>query len=213
MNEQPTTPAIAAEPGPAAGRYLWEPVQDGRARHGHAPDSGWILTTSGVRFELFAPTPAMVNIRDIAHALSHACRFGGHTLDFYSVAQHSVIVSHHVPPEEALTALLHDATEAYCGDMVRPLKRQMPAYREVEDRIWEAIRARFDLGPMTPAIKEADERALQTERRDVMPVSTHRWAKDEERAAPFEDVIFPLGPRVAREIFLQRYAELTGLRT
>lgn len=173
------------------------------------PDS-WILTQSGVRFEMLAPTPKMVNIKDIAWALSHICRFGGHTQGFYSVAQHSLIVAAHVPPEEALTALLHDATEAYVGDMVRPLKRAIPAYKVIEDRIWEAIRERFNLGPITAAIKEADERALQTERRDLMIPSPFPWSKDEQRAEPFPGYIPFRTSREARERFLERFAELGG---
>lgn len=173
----------------------------------HRPD-GWILTASGVRFELFWPMPDMVLIEDIAHALANVCRFGGHTRKFYSVAQHSILVSYHVPPEDALTALLHDATEAYIGDMVRPLKREMHAYKQVEDRLWSAIRGRFGLGDITPAIKEADERALQTERRDLMVPSAHAWVNDEQRAVPFDAPIIPMSPDEAKAAFLERFTEL-----
>ena len=80
----------------------------------------WILTWSGKRFDLFEPTPEMIDPRDIAQALGTIARFNGHTKEHYTVAQHSVIVANLVPPEHQLAALLHDATEAYIGDMVRP---------------------------------------------------------------------------------------------
>ena len=83
----------------------------------------FIPTASGLHFDYRDIMRNEVKIEDIAHALSHLCRFGGHVPRFYSVAQHSVIVSHLVPPEHALGALLHDATEAFVQDVVRPVKR------------------------------------------------------------------------------------------
>lgn len=174
---------------------------------------GWIVTASDVQFELFAPRPAMVRIEDIAHALANLCRFNGHTQEFYSVAQHSVLVSLNVHPALALAALLHDASEAYLGDMVRPLKRSMPAYREVEDHVTLVIEMAFKLrltDEDRAIIKFADERALMTERRDLLKPSGHRWNLIDRRAQPFDDVIVPLGPLEARAGFLARFAELTA---
>lgn len=179
---------------------------------GAPPSDAWILTISGVRFDLLQPTPDMVRIADIAHALSHVCRFAGHTRGLYTVAQHSLIVAANVPPAEALTALLHDATEAYVGDMTAPLKRHMPDYQAVEARLWQVIRERFDLGEITPAIKEADIRALYTERRDLLIPSPHAWPGDETRPAPFEERITPWAPPAAKRAFMQRFGFLTGVR-
>src|SRR6267378_1608096 len=95
----------------------------------------WIVTYSGLQFYHLAPTPEMVCIEDIAHALSQTCRWTGHTKFHYSVAQHSIYCSFLVPAEHALAALLHDASEAYLGDMNRPLKHYTdagPAYMKVE---------------------------------------------------------------------------------
>jgi len=136
----------------------------------------WILTHSGKRFDLFEPTPAMIDPRDISHALAHCCRFNGHVDQHYSVAQHSYLVADLVPAQDKLAGLLHDATEAYVGDMVRPLKEQMPAFREVEERIWLAICERFALDEELPAsVKHADLQALATERRDLMPDDPAEW--------------------------------------
>lgn len=165
----------------------------------------WILTASGVRFELFDPKPEMVNINDIAHALGNLCRFSGHTRAFYSVAQHSVIVSEGVPREQALTALLHDATETYVGDLVSPLKRHMPTYRTVEARIWQAIQERFGLGEITPEIKRADMRALMTEKRDLMPWTGEDWGAEYQGIEPFREMIEPWGPVDATTVFLHEF--------
>lgn len=126
----------------------------------------WILTQSGQQFDLLRPTASMIKPVDIAHALSRLCRFNGHTRAHYSVAQHSLIVASLVPPEHQLVALLHGATEAYIGDMTRPLKAVMPEYQYVENQIWLAVCERFDL---PSCVKQADMVALATERRDLMP--------------------------------------------
>ncbi|WP_043309536.1 phosphohydrolase [Pseudomonas sp. ML96] len=146
----------------------------------------WILTRSGRKFDLAAPTPDMVDPADIAHSLSMQCRFNGHTNRFYSVAQHCCLVSNLVPAEHQLAALLHDATEAYVGDLVRPLKQGMREFYEaqsleslydaVERRVWIAICFRFDLDPHLPdCVKHADLVALATEKRDLMPEHPEPW--------------------------------------
>ena len=136
----------------------------------------WILTRTGRRFDLLAPCPSQIFVLDIAHALAHLCRFSGHTSRHYSVAQHSLVVASIVPAEHKLAALLHDATEAYVGDMVRPLKQLMPEYRAVEQRIWHAICERFDIAQELPeCVKEADMIALATERAQLMPDHPAEW--------------------------------------
>ncbi|SFP49822.1 hypothetical protein SAMN03159489_01053 [Pseudomonas sp. NFPP07] len=130
----------------------------------------WLLTASGRQFDLLNPTAAMVTPYDIAHALAHLCRFNGHTRQHYSVAQHSLLVADLCPEKHQLAALLHDATEAYIGNMVRPLKQVMPQYRQVEETIWQAICDRFNLEPGLPdCVLRADMVLLATERRDLMP--------------------------------------------
>jgi hypothetical protein len=146
----------------------------------------WILTRSGRKFDLANPAADMVDPTDIAHSLSMQCRFNGHTRHYYSVAQHCYLVSDLVPAEYRLEALLHDATEAYVGDLVRPLKEGMrefyecqnleSLYDQVERRVWIAICQRFDLDPILPdCVKHADLVALATEKRDLMPEHPEPW--------------------------------------
>lgn len=104
-----------------------------------------IMTFSGRRIDLLSLNQNVYNILDIAHALSNICRFTGHTRSFYSVAQHSVLVSLLVPPEDALAGLLHDAAEAFLGDVTSPLNQLLPNYQAIERRIGKAILAHFGI--------------------------------------------------------------------
>ena len=100
-------------------------------------DRAWIQTYTGGKFHLLAPRQEEINIVDIAHALSMMCRFTGHVRRFYSVSEHSWHASYLVPKQDALWALLHDASEAYMADMNRPLKHFTaigPAYLKVEKK-------------------------------------------------------------------------------
>ena len=175
-------------------------------------DHGWFVTATGRKVYVMDPGPEDVCIEDIAHALSHICRFGGHCKTFYSVAQHSVLVSKHVPAGLALEGLLHDATEAYVGDMIRPLKRQMPEYVEAENAWHEAIIARFGLLDGGRDVKLVDSRALMFERE----VLGHErwmawpWMEDEADIPKLEPEHWPgpLGPADAKLQFLNRYEAL-----
>lgn len=168
----------------------------------------WILTFSGERFYPFSPAPEEVKTKDIAHALSLICRFNGHTRGFYSVAAHSVHVSRLVPPEFAFEALMHDAAEAYVGDMVRPLKRGLPAFEEVEGRVRSAIAARYRIPrELSACVSAADDIALATEVRDLFDAAS-RW---EASSAPDESVsLGPTTPLASREAFMARFIELRG---
>lgn len=161
-----------------------------------------ILTVSGAYFPLLSPRPSDIRIGDVAHALANVCRFAGHTREFYSVAQHSVLVSEIVPREDALAALLHDAAEAYVGDVTRPLKPYLADYGAIEVRIMESVLRAFDLPTEMPAsVKYADRVLLATEQRDLMPEHGDIWPILEGiQALPTK--IKPWSPSLARTNFL-----------
>jgi len=172
----------------------------------------YVSTFSGNRFYPLVPHIDRVAIEDIAHGLAYQCRFNGQTQQFYSVAQHSLIVAGLVPAHLRMAALLHDAAEAYLGDMVKPLKVLLPEFAALEDRVTGIIAAAFgidfsDYGP----IKRADLIALATEKRDLMPHSAERWAYLDDIAA-LPDTIIPMDPGEAKTRFLDTFALLSGLR-
>lgn len=173
----------------------------------------WIQTYTGRRFWPLEPRAEDVFIEDIAHALSNICRFTGHTLQFYSVGQHSVLCSYAVPESDALWALLHDASEAYLSDFARPVKYHSAfkqAYCAAEDRLQRVIADAFSLGwPMPASVKVADNRLLATERRDLMRTTDLAWSLDAE---PLPEIIKPLSPVTVEHYFLERFAELQNQR-
>lgn len=175
-----------------------------------------ILTASGRYFDFTKPAPSAIALNDIATALSRICRFTGHTTKFYSVAQHSVLVSHAVPEQYALQGLMHDASEAYLGDVSSPLKQLLPDYRDIEHRVEQAIRERYHLpATLDESVKFADLRLLVTERRDLMPppapyygvrdAEAWLWANDIE---PLPERIVPLNPDDAAALFIKRFWEI-----
>lgn len=163
-----------------------------------------ILTATGKRFDLYEPDADLIDPRDISHSLSNLCRFNGHTREFYSVAQHCCIVADLVPEEDKLAALLHDSTEAFVGDMVRPLKEWMHAFQDVEHWIWERICTRFNLDLTLPAsVHHADLVALATEHRDLMPPDPATW-DCLFGIEPAPERIRPWSPTEARLTYHQR---------
>lgn len=175
-------------------------------------DRNWIQTYTGRQFWPLDPRPEEIDIRDIAHALAMKCRYTGHTNLFYSVAQHSVIASQHVPPEDAFWALMHDATEAYLPDVARPVKRAIGGFIEIEDRLMACIAGKFGLSlPMPPSIKEIDLRMLATERRDLMKEPPRAWVST-ERVLPLEDHIAAWDWLHAEWAWLSRFYEVAPTR-
>jgi 5'-deoxynucleotidase YfbR-like HD superfamily hydrolase len=170
----------------------------------------WFITASGRQLFALDPDPAQICIEDIAHALSNICRFSGHTREFVSVAQHCVLVSRLVPHEHARAALLHDAPEAYLGDVIRPIKRVLGInYTRLELAWWLAITKRFGVNPTLPdCVKDADNIALMTERRDLIPSHAFKWVEDEHGYKPHPERVIPMTPCEARAAFLARFEEL-----
>jgi hypothetical protein len=124
-----------------------------------------IRTVTGIYMNVFEPTPEMICIEDIAHALSYQCRFGGHLPSFYSVAQHSLNCSYLMEDKQLrLSALLHDASEAYLLDIPRPIKQELSNYKEIEDKLMMLIADKFCFEyPLHKKVKEIDEVMLNAE--------------------------------------------------
>lgn len=131
-------------------------------------NDSWIQTYTGKKFDFISPHPSMIDIKDIAHALSNQCRFNGHCRQFYSVAEHSVYVAQEVMkthPHLGLAALMHDAAEAYVGDMVSPLKAILPEFKVIEDKVDKVIADRFGFDHTHHSIiKQADMQLLVDEK-------------------------------------------------
>jgi uncharacterized protein len=187
----------------------------------HAPPAPgpYLQTVSGRWVNPFEPDPDQLDIGDIARALANLCRFGGHSRVFYSVAQHSVIVSELVEQrggdaDDAFAALMHDATEAYLGDMPHPLKHRSAlgeAFRAAEGDLERAIRARFRIKPDVAEIKRADRALLATERRTFSADSWH-WP-ELEGVEPLDLVLTAWSPDEAARAFERRYAQLDSARS
>jgi 5'-deoxynucleotidase YfbR-like HD superfamily hydrolase len=171
---------------------------------------GKIITHTGKWFDVLNPRPEDVDIEDIAHALSLLCRFTGHTSEFYSVAQHCVLVSDAVVDPWKLHGLLHDASEAYLSDIARPIKKH-PAfgtfYLEAESRLEEAIYEHFLINPKNGAerVKQADDILLRTEARDLMPENFPVYP-----GATLTEEIIPWTPSRAKREFIVKFIELNG---
>lgn len=171
----------------------------------------WIETYTGIAFDVLEPTVDMVNIVDIAHASAQQNRFTGHCKFPYPVSQHSVLGSYQIAAEHALWFLLHDASEAYLGDMNRPLKHFSLAgneYRKVEARVQGVICDRFGLSrEEPPEVKKVDNMMLYAEKAQLMSGLpwTYKWGTGEE-AAPVH--IVELDFYRNKTMFLERFHQL-----
>jgi len=209
----------------------------------------WMQTFTGRKIDLLAPKPEDVDIEDIAHALSMICRFNGHCRDFYSVAEHSMLVemlsgadfgnlprslegpSRYDGTEVRLCGLLHDAAEAYVGDLCTPVKRSLvhleglPAvpslsrgtpFDDLEDRWLRAIGQRFDLGSSLAStneiVKESDDKALAIEVVALFSPVLMDWWTSRERPCPGDATIQCWPPAEARRRFVHRFRQLTMAR-
>jgi 5'-deoxynucleotidase YfbR-like HD superfamily hydrolase len=184
------------------------------------PEPGpFIQTVSGRRINPLDASPEDIDLEDIARALANICRFGGHSRAFYSVAQHSTIVcdlleDRGASADELMAALLHDAAEAYLGDLPHPLKHRSELgaiYREAEGRLEAVIAVRFGLPDASSRVKPLDRSLLAVERRAFSAESWH-WPELDE-AEPLELEIEAWDPvRAARE-FTDRFERLERART
>jgi 5'-deoxynucleotidase YfbR-like HD superfamily hydrolase len=196
----------------------------------------WFQTFTGRKFYVFDPRIDDIDLEDIAHSLANTCRFNGHTWSFYSVAQHSIhacnVFGDLVEGTEFeynhrayLCALLHDATEAYVGDLIRPIKRSLPDYKVAERNIWTCILKKFGLWEtwhlqgtrdrtlfVSNLVKQADDIMLATERRDLLvkkgPDDEPLVWRVEVQVEPTAMRVAPRAPGLSKAIFLKLFEEL-----
>jgi len=178
---------------------------------GYDPDE--FTTVSGARVHVLNPNPEAIRLGDIAHGLSRVCRFGGQVGIHMSVAQHCVLVSdivkdHGGSLEEQMLGLMHDATEAYVGDVISPLKKQLDAFHGIEAKWATAIGQTLGFGDklanLPEIVHDADTEAFYTEWRDCFP---DRAPVVGARPSPNRHV-YPMAADQAREAWLRRYDEL-----
>ncbi len=169
--------------------------------------SMFMQTYTGKAFYPLNPKVEDIDPVDIAHALSMLCRYGGHSQKFYSVGEHCVLMSEAVLPESAAHALLHDAAEAYMGDMIRPLKVSMPWYRTAEDVLMGDICTRFKIARYFPLeVRDADNRIVVNEHAALMPGGPHWNMLDGLEPLPVE--IHGWDPPTAERKYLDRMRAL-----
>jgi hypothetical protein len=169
-----------------------------------------LLTSGGRMADVAGLTHDDLDPEVIAHALANLCRFTGHCRTFYSVAQHSVLVASLLPRELKFAGLMHDATEAFVGDLATPIKVLLPFYIALEKVVWCAIAKRYHL-PMAlpPAVKRADLIALATEKRDLMPAHSERWLVL-DGIEPDRQPVCPVDPELAKFLWLDLFDKLGG---
>lgn len=167
-----------------------------------------ILLESGEFYSYVNPEQNKWTIGDIALSLSNLCRYSGQVAKFYSIAQHSYLVSYAVDQKYALDGLLHDGVEAFMVDVPTPLKSLLPDYKVLEAKHEAEMFGRFGLQyPMNEAVHKADRELLCAEVRDMKAAHPHwdNWKLDVGHIPH----IVPWTPYMANKMFLKRYYELT----
>lgn len=169
------------------------------------PDVNFITTFTGRKFHIFNTKPEDIHIRDIAHGLAMTCRWGGQCSRFFSVAEHSVGVAENCPEDVALLGLLHDAAEAYIGDIPSPFKDDISNYRDIERAILKVIFDKYGVSGLNyNPVKAVDERMMHTEAAILLP--------DSDWIAPSKiyhnHKIMGLAPAQAEELFLLAFSKL-----
>lgn len=175
----------------------------------------WMQTGSNQQLDFAADEWIVLPIELIARSLANTCRYNGQCSRFYSVAEHSVLISRMVPEELALAALLHDASEVYVGDMPPMLKRHLSRtgidFKGIERKASEAVARGYGLTMEeleSPVIKRFDKRILADETMILMPPHDY-WSHYMREYEPTGVAIACWPPDVANQMFLERFAELT----
>jgi hypothetical protein len=181
----------------------------------------FLTTVSGRRMYFTNPSWEMVDLEDIAHHLSNICHWNGACRSFFSVAQHSILVSRIVPFDLRPWGLLHDAAEAYVGDMTRSLKWMLPEFKAIEERVLHAIADKFNLPwPVPPELKHYDDQIIKLEAQLLMPATIQLRSRQQDDT-PLPDLgvaqqllisnghwTHPMPPDLAKLAFMTRYRKI-----
>jgi len=162
-----------------------------------------IMLQSGAWFDFCDPTSSQFIIDDVAHGLANICRYSGQCSKFYSVAEHSILVSETARGFE-FEALLHDAAEAFLGDVTRPLKQLLPEFKRIESTVQRVILDRFGITSIPRQVKQADLRVLAAEQKQIMPEGTDGWVRG-QKVEPAPIIVQHLEPARAKVMFLDRF--------
>ena len=168
----------------------------------------WIQTYTGKKFHLFDPKLDEIDIVDIAHGLSNICRYTGQCNAFYSVAQHSVLISQLVSEKNALQGLMHDSAEAYISDLSSPLKHGLWEYRVLENRLLKFIFGKFNIAyPVSEEVNYQD-RALCVLEKEKLFNQPLDWGWENKYTKPIIELI-TWNREWAKAEFLNRFMMLS----
>ena len=167
------------------------------------------MTSSGRLFPILDPSAYQFRLEEIGWALSGICRFTAQCHEHYSVAQHSIHVANLLPPHLRFAGLMHDASEAYLGDVSQPLKQLLPEYKAIERRVERAIGVQYNVDMFNPLVKTADVHALAVERLALMPVGHDAWWPTVSPELP----VLPVDPWARKRAFSEWMAEVRSFWT
>ena len=165
----------------------------------------YIRLGNGTKFDYLNPDFSQITIEEIAHSLANQCRYIGHTKFHYSIAQHSVYCSYLAPEEYKYAALMHDICESIAIDVPSPLKKLLPDYQQLEQKLEKGLWAKFGLDwPMHPEVKDVDTIMLATELKQLMPGEDYLNLL----CFPADLIIEEMTPKEAKKLFLDDYYQL-----
>lgn len=179
--------------------------------------SDYIVTFTNTKFFPLSPEKKDIKIEDIAHALSQLPRANGHFKHFYSVGQHSIncyheAVGRNLSSRIQLGCLLHDASEAYIADLTRPVKRNIPEYLGIEEKLQNKIYEQFGIGDLSESerrlIEEIDDTMLYYEFDNLMDLQVFDYVPE----ISMEHDLSQRGFSEVKEQFMQKFYEVTKLK-
>jgi 5'-deoxynucleotidase YfbR-like HD superfamily hydrolase len=163
-----------------------------------------IRTYTGKYIDVFDMNIEDIDIIDIAHSLSLSSRWNGHTKEHYSIAEHSIWMANNANTlEEKMECLIHDATEAYIVDVPSPIKRRLPQYIEVEEKLNKIICEKFNIKyPFSKKLKELDRKSLEFEWNNKVLNNNFKSMTSEISEKTFLDMFFEIEGEIKKEKLL-----------